>query len=212
MSDNAQDITQQQLRIGPDPSSVDRKADGSPSREYWELPLDEAYLHAFLRDVFENHWQGLCFGPLIQGAAYELRCPGPPTKISLFDGYLTVMFERGGHFHLCIGENKGSERFPVSDDLRAHRRPSKARIFRGFGGDGHPVTWGFEMTNGKDEPMISIFFPNPFINEDDSLAETPRVVASRHVAHDFENMARAGGRSARQCRQGISSWCQPLKP
>ncbi len=174
MSKNVQDSTQQKLRIGPDPSSVDRKADGSPSREYWELPLDEAFLYVFLRDVFENHWQGLCFGPLIQGAAYELRCPGPPTKISLLDGYLTVMFERGGHFHLCIGENKGSERFPVSAELRAHRRPSKARVFRGFGADGKPVTWGFEMANGKDEPMISIFFPNPFINEDDSLAETPQ--------------------------------------
>lgn len=174
MSNNVYDSTQQRSEIGPYPSSVDRKADGSPSREYWELPIDEAFLHAFLRDVFENHWQGLCFGPLIQGAAYELRCPGAPTKISLFDGYLTVMFERGGHFHLCVGENKGSERFPVSDALRAHRRPSKARIFRGFGADGKPVTWGFEMTNGKDEPMISIFFPNPFINEDDSLAETPQ--------------------------------------
>lgn len=161
-------------KIAPDPSHVDRKDDGTPRREYWELPLAEDVLHAFLRDVFENHWQGLCFGPLIQGAAYEMRCPGPPTKVSLLDGYLTVMFERGGHFHLCIGENKGSERFPVSPELRAHRRPSKAQIFRGFGANGKPVTWGFEMWNGKNEPVISIFFPNPFINEDDSLADEPQ--------------------------------------
>lgn len=160
--------------LSSDPSHVDLKDDGTPRRQYWTVPLDEEFLHAFLGDLFEKHWQGLCFGPLIEGAAYEMRCPGPPTRISLLDGYLTVMFGLGGHFHLCIGENKGSERFPVSAELRAHRRPSKTHIFRGFGADGKPVTWGFEMRNGKDEPMISIFFPNPFINEDDSLADEPK--------------------------------------
>jgi hypothetical protein len=29
------------------------------------------------------------------------------------------------------------------------------------------------MWNGKGEPMISIFFPNPFINDDDGLADAP---------------------------------------
>lgn len=181
-------------------TSVERRPDGVLSREIWELPLDQEFLHAFLRDIFETHWQGLCFGPLIQGAAYEMRCPGAPNKISLLDGYLTVMFERGGHFHLCIGENMGSERFPVSADLRAHRRPSKARIFRAFGADGKPVTWGFEMWNGKNEPMISIFFPNPFINEDDSLADDPdwtrlktwRAVAGKWLGRDPEPLDEEG--------------------
>ena len=171
--------------IKPEPSHVDRKDDGTRRRESWELPISEDFLHAFLADIFENHWKGICFGPLIEGAAFEMRCPGAPTKISLRDGYLTVMFGLGGHFHLCIGENKGSDRFPVTPELRAHRRPSKARIFRGFGGDGKPVTWGFEMQNGKSEPMISIFFPNPFINEDDSLADEPawdRLATWRTVA------------------------------
>jgi hypothetical protein len=48
---------------------VERRATGSPSREVWDLALDEDYLHAFLRDIFEAHWQGIRFGPLIQGAA-----------------------------------------------------------------------------------------------------------------------------------------------
>lgn len=180
--------------VNPEPSHVDLNGDGTPRREYWELPISEDFLNAFLTDIFENHWKGICFGPLIEGAAFEMRCPAAPTKISLRDGYLTVMFGLGGHFHLCIGENKGSDRFPVTPELRAHRRPSMARIFRGFGGDGKPVTWGFEMRNGKSEPMISIFFPNPFINEDDSLADEPvwdrlstwRTVAKTWLGRDEE--------------------------
>lgn len=198
-------------RIAPEPSHVERKDDGALSRECWDLPLDENFLHAFLSDVFTTHWQGLCFGPLIQGAAYEMRCPGPPSRISLVDGYLTVMFGRGGHFHLCIGENRGPERAPTPPELRAHRRPSKARIFRGYGGDGKPVTWGFEMWNGRNEPMISIFFPNPFINEDDSLAHEPqwsrlatwRAIARRWLGREPEAIDEegAGFRPAKKSKE-----------
>lgn len=155
------------------PTETVKGEDGALKREVWSLAAEEATLEAFLRDVFENHWDGIRFGPLIEGAAYEWKCPAPPRTISLMDGYLTVMFGDGGHFHLCIGDNRGSERFPVSPALTKRRKPSKAQLFRGYGGDGKPVTWGFEMWNGDGEPMISIFFPNPFVEDDDSLARTP---------------------------------------
>ncbi|MFD1333013.1 hypothetical protein ACFQ4O_13490 [Methylopila musalis] len=155
------------------PTQTLRGDGGALTREIWSLPAEEPTLEAFLRDVFENHWQSVRFGPLIEGAAYEWKCPSAPQSIGLLDGYLTVMFGSGGHFHLCIGENRGSERFPVSPALTARRKPSKAQLFRGYGRDGRPVTWGFEMWNGAGEPMISIFFPNPFIEDDDSLSETP---------------------------------------
>ncbi len=158
--------------IEGEPETI-RGDDGRKTREVWPLPLDEAFLESFLRDLFEKHWQGLVFGPLIQGAAYEFKCPSKPRSVTLFDGYLTVHYGGGGHFHLCIGENKGSEANPTPAELRAHRKPSKAQLFRGFGRDGKPVTWGFEMWNGQDEPMISIFFPNPFLTDDDRIAETP---------------------------------------
>ncbi|MYE01347.1 MAG: hypothetical protein F4Y03_08695 [Alphaproteobacteria bacterium] len=159
--------------IRPEPSEIEHREDGALAREVWALPLDEAFLEAFLRDLFENHWPGIRFGPMIQGAAWEWKCPGAPARISLFDGYLTVMFGNGGHFHLCIGENRGSAANPTSPELRAHRRPSKAQIFRGFDRDARPLTWGFEMWNGKGENGISIFFPSPFLNDDDTLAEPP---------------------------------------
>ena len=152
---------------------VSRDSSSRKKSETWPLPTEEAFLDSFLRHLFEDHWEGLVFGPLIQGAAYELKCPAKPRSITLFDGYLTVHFGKDGHFHLCIGENEGSPSNPTPDDLKAHRRPSKAQLFRKFGRDGKPLSWGFEMWNGKEEPMISIFFPNPFLTGDDRIAAHP---------------------------------------
>ncbi len=159
--------------IRPEPSETEHREDGTLAREVWALPLEEAFLEAFLRDLFENHWQGIGLGPMIQGAAWEWKCPGAPTRIGLFDGYLTAMFGNGGHFHLCIGENRGSAANPTAPELRAHRRPSKAQIFRGFDRDAKPLTWGFEMWNGKGENGLTVFFPSPFLNDDDTLADPP---------------------------------------
>lgn len=158
---------------GPAPTDVRRDAEGKISREIWDIPATQEVLEPLLREIFEEHWQGIRFGPIIEGAAYEWKCPGAPVKISLFDAYLTVMFANGGHFHLCIGENMGSPKFPTPEEKRRHRKPSRASFFRSFGRDGKPVSWGFEMVNGAGEPMISVFLPNPFIEDNDSLSETP---------------------------------------
>lgn len=159
--------------LSPDPTEVKRTEAGAVSREIWALPAEEAFLEAFLTDVFCNHWKDLRFGPLIEGAAYELQPVAAPSKLGVMDGYLTIFFPMGGHFHICIGENNGSPSHPTPPELKARRKPSKAQMFRSYGRDGKPVTWGFEMWNGQGEPMISIFFPNPFIEADDSLSETP---------------------------------------
>ena len=69
--------------------------------------------------------------------------------------------------------------------MKLRRKPSKAQIFRAFARDGKPVSWGFEMWNGAEEPMISIFFPNPFIEADDTLSAVPdfsRLATWRQVA------------------------------
>lgn len=187
-------------RVHPQPSETQHREDGTLAREVWALPLEEAFLEAFLRDLFENHWAGIRLGPMIQGAAWEWQCPGPPKRISLFDGYLTVMFGSGGHFHLCIGENRGSAANPTGPELRAHRRPSRAEIFRGFDRDAKPLTWGFEMWNGKGENGISVFFPSPFLNDDDTLADPPdfsrlavwRAIAARWLGRPAEALDEEG--------------------
>lgn len=164
-----------------------RDADGRVTEDRWPVPLDPAWLQAFLTDIFDNHWQGLCFGPIIEGAAYELRPPGRPERISMGDGYLTVFYGVNGHFHLCIGRNEGAVA-QGGEALVARRRPGRAEIFRSLDPQGHPRSWGFRMENGAGEPMLHLFFPNPFITPDDRLAEAPdwdRLATWDHVRRTY---------------------------
>lgn len=182
-------MTQQWIG-SPEPTETLLDDDGLRKREIWSLPTEQPILVAFLKDVFTHHWQGIRFGPLIEGAAYEWKCPSAPESISVLDGYMTVMFGNGGHFHLCIGDNFGSADHPTSENLRLHRKPSQAQLFRGFGTDAKPLSWGFEMWNGANEPMISIFFPNPFLEEDDRLSDEPvfaRLETWRSIAKKWLN-------------------------
>ncbi|MEM1139246.1 MAG: hypothetical protein AAGH45_05115 [Pseudomonadota bacterium] len=137
----------------------------------WSLPVDEPFLEAFLRDLFETHYHELTFGPIVPGAAYELRVPGPARSVTMMDGYLTVHWGTGGHFHLCIGTNYGSKSNPNPPEVIAQRRPGRAELYRSLDKEGHPNSWGFRMFNGAGEQQITIFFPNPFITSDDQLAD-----------------------------------------
>ena len=145
---------------------------GGSQAEVFPLPLDEDFLQAVVTDIFERYWQRVVFGPMIQGAAYEIRCPSAPTKIGYLDGYLTIFFGRT-HFHLCLGENKGSSKNPTPDDLRRHRRTSRAEFFRSLDRSGAPVSWGLRLFNGAAEPQMTIFFPNPFLSDDDDILKEP---------------------------------------
>lgn len=104
-----------------------RNAEGLATEDRWPAPRDQDWLERFLTDIFETHWQGLCFGPIIEGAAYELHPPGKPEKITVRDGYLTVLYGRLGHFHLCIGRNEGAVQ-QGGEALVARRRPGKGRV------------------------------------------------------------------------------------
>ena len=138
--------------------------DGTPL-DVFPLPVDEATLVPLLRDLFETHWDKIVFGPLIQGAAWEIRAEAPPTKIGMLDGYLTVAFG-AWHFHLCIGEHKGSHRHPTPPALAHHRRTARAELFRRLDPAGAPSSWGAHLFNGAGEQQITIFFPNPFLSPD----------------------------------------------
>ena len=37
------------------------------------LPTDEASLEELLRDLFERRWDEIVFGPIVEGAAWEMR-------------------------------------------------------------------------------------------------------------------------------------------
>lgn len=50
------------------------QADGR-TEEVWPLPLDRDWLFVLYSELFDEHWDKLTWGPLIPGAAYELKCP-----------------------------------------------------------------------------------------------------------------------------------------
>ena len=60
--------------------------------------------------------------------------------------------------------------------------------------------WGFEMWNGKGENGLSVFFPSPFLEDDDSLPETPdfsrlatwRSIARRWLGREPETIDEQG--------------------
>lgn len=135
--------------------------DGSTT-EYDDIPLTPGRLERLFRELFEQHWQDIVFGPCIQGAVFELHLAEPPKKIAMFDGYLTV--DAGGwHFHLCIDTHTDVP----TPELARQRQASRAAFFRDSRSTGHvPGTWGLRLWNGVGEQMITIFFPNPYLSKD----------------------------------------------
>ena len=147
--------------------------DDGAELDVFALPVDAESLEALFRDLFENHWQEIVFGPLIQGAAFEWRALQAPTHIGMFDGYLTIAFGQP-HFHLCIGEHKGMPSLPVTPELAHHRRTSRAELFRRISSEGTPVSWGLRLFNGAGEQQITILLPNPFLDRDaDKVLKAP---------------------------------------
>ena len=140
------------------------EADGS-SAEVFALPTDEASLAELLGGLFEHHWQEIIFGPLIQGAAWEIKAPHAPTKIGMLDGYLTVAFG-ASHFHLCIGPHRGSRQNPTPAALARHRRTARAELYRRLDRNAAPVSWGLRLWNGAGEQQITVLLPNPFLARD----------------------------------------------
>ncbi|MBM3564187.1 MAG: hypothetical protein FJX48_13865 [Alphaproteobacteria bacterium] len=131
--------------------------------DVFSLPTDPASLEELFRDLFANHWREIVFGPIIQGAAWEIHADRAPTRIGLLDGYLTVAFGLT-HFHVCIGDNKGSRARPTSPELAKLRRTSRAELYRRRNTSCVPMSWGLQFFNGAGEQQISVLLPNPFID------------------------------------------------
>jgi hypothetical protein len=154
------------------PSERVTEADGSVL-EVFALPTDPDSLEALLRDLFENHWQEITFGPIIQGAAWEMQAASAPTHMGVLDGYITIAFG-APHFHLCIGEYKGTGGRPASEELARHRRTARAEMYRQLDADGNPTSWGIRLFNGKNEQQITVLLPNPFLSpRNDNILKSP---------------------------------------
>src|SRR5262245_4287973 len=144
--------------------AIEAHLDGTGT-EYFEMDCAEAALLAVLRDIFEEHWDRVIFGPCIQGAVFEGRFSARP-RVTVLDGYATV--EIGGaeswHFHLCIGPHQGTASLPTPPELARWRRCSRAAFFETRDPKGRSSSWGFRMWNGRAEQMLTVFFPNPWLD------------------------------------------------
>lgn len=146
--------------------------DGTPV-DVFALPTDPESLEALLRELFQNHWSEIVFGPVIQGAAFEIHVDGPPSHIGLLDGYLTIAFGQT-HFHICIGETKGPRNRPTPPELARHRRTGRAELQRRFAGTCVPMSWSLQLFNGAGEQQLCVLLPNPFLHpETEKILKEP---------------------------------------
>lgn len=146
----------------PAPTERRTEPDGRVS-ELFDLPHDEANLFRLFELLFAKHATEITFGPCIEGAVFEIHAD-KPGELTMLDGYLTVDFG-AWHFHLCIGEHRGTTTKPCPAELASHRRVKRAALFRSRGHSCLPASWGLRLWNGHNEQMITVFFPNPYLDE-----------------------------------------------
>ena len=62
---------------GAPPTSVERELDGTVT-VYFDVPVAGDRIERLLSEIFTAHWQDVTVGPLLEGAAYEIRFAAPP--------------------------------------------------------------------------------------------------------------------------------------
>lgn len=136
--------------------------------ESWDVPVEGDTIQSLMTELLEEHWAGVTIGPLIEGAAWEIRFAEKP-KLSMMDGYLTV--DTGPwHFHLCVNDHRGAR----TPELARLRRVGRAAFFRERGDACAPMTWGLRLWNGHGEQMVTVLFPNPHFDDAWRLLDEPR--------------------------------------
>ena len=147
--------------------TIERGLDGTETA-YHDMAVEGDGVERLLTELFTEHWAKLTVGPLIEGAAYEIQFASAP-KVTTLEGYLTV--DTGAwHFHLCVGDHRGAS----TAEQAVLRRVARAAFFRTDGGSCVPGAWGLRLWNGRGEQMITVFFPNPWLDDDQGRVRAPR--------------------------------------
>lgn len=144
-----------------------RSTEDNGREQVWPLPTDEQSLLTLIRLCFEDYWDEIWFGVLIEGAAWEVAAPNPPKRISTYDGYATIDFGRW-HFHLCIGEHRES-----GPELGRIRRCARAELYRRISSDDSPTSWGVRLFNGRDDQLMTVMLPSPFLTNTQQIRDEP---------------------------------------
>nr|VFJ70838.1 MAG: hypothetical protein BECKFW1821C_GA0114237_10252 [Candidatus Kentron sp. FW] len=145
---------------------------GGGRLEIFPLSTDTETLQSLITEIFENYWDKIHFGTMVQGGVFEIRAPNAPEEIRMRDGYLTVDFGHW-HFHLCIGEHKGTTGNPTVPEVARHRRTARAELYRRLREEDRPSSWGFRMFNGHDEQQMTVFLPNPYLSVEQKILKEP---------------------------------------
>ena len=69
---------------------------GMGTVQIFALDTGEETLRRLLTEIFEDHWQEVQFGTMIQGSVFEITAPKAPVHISMLDGYMTVLVRSHG--------------------------------------------------------------------------------------------------------------------
>lgn len=133
--------------------------------ELFPVPAEEETLLAIFKDCFEE-WEHIHIGPLVPGAAWEVRPPRLP-RITMLDGYATINFQ-DWHFHICIGKHTGAT--PKVAKLRQTSRPE---LYRRLNQQDKPTSWGLRLFNGGGDQQITFMLPNPFLTDDQQVRPEP---------------------------------------
>src|SRR5262249_47793163 len=127
------------------PGAIEHEIDGTTT-EYDDVPVEDDRVERLLRELFTEHWARITVGPIVQGAAWEIRFSQAPV-VTMLDGYLTA--DTGPwHFHLCVGRSRGG-----GDELARVRRVGRAAFLRTTGGTCTPASYGLRLWNGRGEQM-----------------------------------------------------------
>ncbi|MCG9890463.1 MAG: (2Fe-2S) ferredoxin domain-containing protein [Thermosynechococcaceae cyanobacterium MS004] len=136
--------------------------------EYEDFPVEIDVTAPLLHSLFQDHWQEVGVGHMVDGSVLELELNQPPKIVRLYDGYLTVVTE-GWHLHLCLEESLGGPTCQTPPELRQKRLITRAAFYRRFNPKGQARSWGIQFWNGAGDRMMNLFLPNPFVGDQEDL-------------------------------------------
>ncbi|MGF1991205.1 MAG: (2Fe-2S) ferredoxin domain-containing protein [Nostoc sp. ZfuVER08] len=153
--------------------------------EYFDCKSD--VLASLLYTLFEQNWQQVGVGHIVQGSVLELEFHAPPKLCILYDGYLTVAAE-GWHLHLCIDTNFGGPLCKTPVEVRKQRLVTRAAFYRRFNAQESPRSWGIQFWNGANEQLMTILLPNPLVDGENLLPEGKPNLAKLVLYEDLRDI------------------------
>lgn|GEM_PF-6236168 len=67
-----------------------RSTEDNGREHVWPLPTDEQSLLDLIRLCFEEYWDDIWFGVLVERAAWEVAAANPPKRISMSESAVTA--------------------------------------------------------------------------------------------------------------------------